>query len=252
MLDLGRVVYLDAQKTASTFLVDFLAIHSELDVVSFQKHAAITDEQLRREGVSLLISIRRPGPYYLSLFKYGLDGRGQIFNQFRKAGQLDLYQPNEHCFRRFVDAVNEGQTFGLQTRRLLQIMSLDSPSLLPGGTRDGSSFRVEDFIRTEELTWDLARRRAEWAGFARLANLVENEPMLNRYEVTSRAHSALGLEEPKWKHGVNRNRSMASFEVDSLYLVSLDSPTGPLGKLEEPIFNIYQLMSDLFGGRGGS
>ena len=250
MLDLGRIVYLDAQKTASTFLSDFLAIHSGLDVVYFQKHAPITEQQLQRDPVSFLISVRRPGPYYLSLFNYGLDGRGEIFQKFSRSGQLDLYQPKESSFRRFMDAINDGHVYGLQTRRLLRIMNLDSPTFLPGETNQASDFRLEDFIRTEELTWDLARRRCEWAGFARLAKLVENRPRLIWSEATSRMQSALGFAQPRWKHGVNRNRSNGAFETSRFFMDSLDSPDGPLGELEEPIFNIYQRMTCQVRSRG--
>jgi hypothetical protein len=252
VLDLDRLVYLDAQKTGSTFLSDFLAVHSGLKVRSFAKHSPITEEQFGRNEVSFLISIRRPGPYYISLFRYGLDGHGEIFHKMKRSGRLDLYQPNEACFKKFLEAVNDGQNYGLQTRRLLNIMNLNSPTLFPAANEDNSRYRIEDFIRIEELKLDLLRREAEWAEFGRLAKLVENRLALTGLEYASKIKFGLTRRSPEWRNRIRRNRSKTKLSVSQDFLDSLDSISGPLGTIERPIFELYQQMALRFGGRGGS
>jgi hypothetical protein len=243
VLDLGRVVYLDAQKTGSTFLSDFLSTHSGLEVISFGKHAPITEQQTQRETVSLLISIRRPGPYYLSLFRYGLDGKGEIFNRVKNAGRISLYQPKVDCFEAFLGFLNDGESNGLQTRRLLRIMNLKSPTSLPSADSQESKFRLEDFVRLEELKLDLNRREPEWAEFGRLSKLVVNQPKLLALTAASRFQTGPAITSPRLKFRINRNRSKASFTLSRQYLDKLDSPEGPIGELERPIFELYDQMA---------
>jgi Sulfotransferase family len=139
MDDFGDVVYLDVQKTGSTFVSDFLERFLRSSRVNFEKHRPI--RRLSRPEVFLFTSVRDPLRQYLSLYQYGCQGRGAIRQRFRKHDLNGFYRgPRasfENWLRFLLDPENAvllnpryGRVFpalyGLQTFRFL-MLSFENP-----------------------------------------------------------------------------------------------------------------------------
>ena len=97
MHDFGRIVYMDMQKTGSTFVSEFLRFSCKLPERNFQKHAPIGDDY--RPDAWYFITVRHPMTLYSSLYRYGLDRKGGIFKRLQAANLLSVYA----SFERFVD-----------------------------------------------------------------------------------------------------------------------------------------------------
>ena len=93
MHDFGKIVYLDFQKTGSSFVSQFLraaCIHPERRL---QKHAWIEDDFSR--DASYFITVRHPLMLYSSLYRFGLDKRGGIHARIMKANRATVYSSFE-------------------------------------------------------------------------------------------------------------------------------------------------------------
>lgn len=103
MDDFGTLVYLDVQKTSSTFISQFLADTLSIKRLSFIKHGRIGNEY--SDTKSYFISVRDPFEQYLSLFKYGCDGKGGLFQTLKRGGREDLYRRNSTAFEHWLNFV---------------------------------------------------------------------------------------------------------------------------------------------------
>lgn len=93
MHDFGKIVYLDFQKTGSSFVSSFLraaCLHPE---TKLQKHVWIGDDY--RADAIYFTTVRSPVMLYSSLFRFGLDRRGGIFRSIKSAGHLSVYESFE-------------------------------------------------------------------------------------------------------------------------------------------------------------
>ena len=90
MHDFGKLIYLDLQKTGSTFVSRFLNETCNLPLVKEAKHARIR----RRRWLSAFyfITVRHPVSQYSSLFRYGLDGEGGLYERLANRGMGYLYK----------------------------------------------------------------------------------------------------------------------------------------------------------------
>ena len=85
MHDFGDIVYLDLQKTGSTFVSEFLRFACVCPERKFQKHGWITDDL--RSSATYFITVRHPHALYSALYRYGLDRKGAIYNRLHRAGR---------------------------------------------------------------------------------------------------------------------------------------------------------------------
>jgi hypothetical protein len=88
MIEFESFCFLQNHKTGCTLVETFLRTHCSEDIVRYEKHWA---PPARRPGKFHFVGIREPLDTYLSLFNYGLDGRGEIFSRLRAAGLGGLY-----------------------------------------------------------------------------------------------------------------------------------------------------------------
>jgi len=220
MLDLGRVVYVDAQKTGSTFLTEFLVRNSGLPVLFQRKHSPLTAEIWERPDVTVFMTIREPAAYYESLFRFGLDGSGSISAALRARGLAHVYEPDEEHFRAFIRAVNDGRRWGLMTRRLTTITSLERPGQLTRRVSTGGGVRRRrriHAVRMEHMAADLTNLAEQWEGFSRLGALI-----------------------PTADPSIDRNASSGrGFRLSDAARAELRSLDGPLGDLERPVLDLY-------------
>jgi len=104
MHDFGDIVYLDVQKTGSTFISAFLSEACKTPEQRCVKHGRIKDDY--RPEAFYFISTRHPIRQYKSLYRYGVDQKGQLFGALRDAGQQGFYERNDseglNAFIRYV------------------------------------------------------------------------------------------------------------------------------------------------------
>lgn len=87
MHDFGKLVYLDLQKTGSTFTSSFLDQCCILQQRKYQQHEIITDDY--NPDAFYFISIRHPIKLYSSLFRYGKEKGGGLFKRIEASGAVD-------------------------------------------------------------------------------------------------------------------------------------------------------------------
>jgi hypothetical protein len=109
MHDFGKIVYLEMQKSGSTFVNKFLKECCLLKGIKHQKHGAIRDDYDREKFY--FITIRHPYDLYSSLYRYGLDGRGGIYKQLEKLGKTACYK-SFNSFIEFVVDPKNARYFG--------------------------------------------------------------------------------------------------------------------------------------------
>jgi hypothetical protein len=97
MHDFSHLVYLDLHKTGSSFVSKFLQDCCLLNEVKFHKHAWIKDDY--EANKFYFITIRHPVSLYSSLYRFGLDGLGDVRNRFARSGKLAAYS----SFNSFVE-----------------------------------------------------------------------------------------------------------------------------------------------------
>lgn len=93
MHDFGKLVYLDVPKTGSTFISEFLNATCRLPLVKRLKHHGIGYDF--RPDSFYFISVRNPFHQYMSLYRYGLDGKGMVRRQLVKNGHAHLYRTDD-------------------------------------------------------------------------------------------------------------------------------------------------------------
>jgi len=104
MHDFGKIVYLDFQKTGSSFVSQFLraaCLHPERKL---QKHAWITHD-FRPETV-YFTTVRHPLMLYSSLYRFGLDQRGGVFKAIERARLTSVYDSFESFIEFLLDNRN--------------------------------------------------------------------------------------------------------------------------------------------------
>lgn len=124
MYDFERFVYLDVQKTGSTFVGNLLKTCSKRPMIYFSKHTPARDltvaasvnllkrRKLRRlwkragfyrQDAIYFNSIRHPFDLYASLYNYGCDGNGSVFGKLRQQGAESLYDGTPEGFLRWTE-----------------------------------------------------------------------------------------------------------------------------------------------------
>ena len=100
MHDFRRLVYLDLQKSGSTFVSRFLNETCRLQLVKEIKHGRIEEDY--DPNAFYFITIRHPIAQYSSLFRYGLDGRGALYYHLSQRGKAGLYRKDAASFNQWL------------------------------------------------------------------------------------------------------------------------------------------------------
>ena len=100
MHDFGKLVYLDLQKTGSTFVSRFLNATCNLRLVKESKHGRIRDRG--HPSIFYFITVRHPVSQYSSLFRYGLDGRGALYERLAHRGMGFLYRKDVESYNQWL------------------------------------------------------------------------------------------------------------------------------------------------------
>jgi len=100
MHDFGKLIYLDLQKTGSTFVSRFLNETCTLRLVKESKHGRVQTRPDR--SAFYFITIRHPVSQYSSLFRYGLDRRGALYKHLEQHGKAELYSDVPDSFNEWL------------------------------------------------------------------------------------------------------------------------------------------------------
>jgi hypothetical protein len=95
MIEFENLVYLDIQKTGSTYVVAFLRTFVASSEIRTIRHAPV---EKRTDGKLYVISCRDPLSQYRSLYGYGCKGKGILRNRLRAAGKSHLYDGSQAGF----------------------------------------------------------------------------------------------------------------------------------------------------------
>lgn len=101
MHDFGKLVYLDLQKSGSTFVSQFLNQTCSLPLVKEHKHERIDGWSYKRRAF-YFITVRHPISQYSSLYRYGLDRRGGLYERLETLGKADLYGNSATSFNQWL------------------------------------------------------------------------------------------------------------------------------------------------------
>lgn len=155
MREFESFVYLDPQKTASTFICKLLDKHCREPALRVRKHKGLEADCDRSKFH--FISVRDPLDSYLSLYFYGVQERGNTRAMLERSGMEDFYDGTARGFANWLTAVlrpanakplresysdtgNIAALVGFQSYRHLRLA-------LPGADDLLESCRTEDDIR---------------------------------------------------------------------------------------------------------
>lgn len=104
MHDFNRFVYLSLQKTGSTYISHFLRHSSKLKLVKKKRHMFLTDDY--DPSKFYFISIRDPLKIYSSLYRFGLQRKGGLYDNLFKAQLSHIYgKNNNEDFNQFLSFI---------------------------------------------------------------------------------------------------------------------------------------------------
>ena len=100
MHEFETFMYLDVQKTGSTFISNLLAEFSSEEVQKYRKHGRV---EVRYDPKKFyFITVRNPFDQYVSLYSHGCAGMGGLARRLRKRGRGDLYDSTWEGFRHWL------------------------------------------------------------------------------------------------------------------------------------------------------
>lgn len=129
MHDFGKLVYMDLHKTGSTYVSRFLNEACVLPMVREVKHGRVGRKDYD-PGAFYFISVRHPESIYRSLFRYGLDGRGGLFENLSAAGHAALYADSSEAYNRWASFLLNEANAGYLQEGYAQIAGLYDVGLL--------------------------------------------------------------------------------------------------------------------------
>jgi hypothetical protein len=160
MIEFDSLCYLQNQKTGCSMVEMFLRQRCSEGIVRYEKHMA---PKRRKPGKFYFISVREPLDTYLSLFNYGLDGKGELFARLVAAGFGGLYSNGIEGFGAWADFVLDpkhaslmhpkgypavSSQLGLVSFRYLRLAALHFEQHCCGLT---SHAAIVDFFRAQQL-----------------------------------------------------------------------------------------------------
>jgi len=167
MHDFGHFAYLDLHKTGSSYVSKFLRECCTCKETYFKKHDWVTNDF--HVNKFYFISIRNPLSMYSSLYRYGLDRKGDVFGRLKRSNNLKVYDSFEYFVTFLLDSENANilgygyrqnvaESMGFMSFRFLKL-SLQHPmqkitQILKKGEKLESleqQFITRLEIRTEEL-----------------------------------------------------------------------------------------------------
>jgi hypothetical protein len=203
MIEFDSLCYLQNQKTGCTFVETLLRKFCSEGIVRYEKHRAAP---ARKPGKYYFVSVREPLDAYLSLYNFGLDGKGELFERLSAAGHGHLYAAGIDGFGAWLefvlDAVNAplvypqrgvslARELGLMSFRFLRLATLGFEQAA-ASLQDKAAIRafaererlVDTVIRYESMVQELQELlkgplRHAFAGLPAALDWLEQSPRIN-------------------------------------------------------------------------
>jgi hypothetical protein len=203
MIEFDSLCYLQNQKTGCTFVETLLRKFCSEGIVRYEKHRAAP---ARKPGKYYFVSVREPLDAYLSLYNFGLDGKGELFQRLSAAGHGHLYAAGIDGFGAWLefvlDAVNAplvypqrgvslARELGLMSFRFLRLATLGFEQAA-ASLQDKAAIRafaererlVDTVIRYESMVQELQELlkgplRHAFAGLPAALDWLEQSPRIN-------------------------------------------------------------------------
>lgn len=115
MHEFETFVYLDTQKTGSSFISYILRRHSSEKELLHSKHAPVGERY--DPNKFYFISVRDPLDQYISLYSYGCQQGGNAFGRVQRSGNADLYDSTWQGFRKWLRFVLDPENTALLLKR---------------------------------------------------------------------------------------------------------------------------------------
>jgi Sulfotransferase family len=103
MHEFETFVFLDVQKTGSTFVSHLLTEFCTEEVMKYKKHKRVEERYDPKKFY--FITVRNPLDQYISLYSHGCAGMGGLSRRLRKRGHGDLYDSTWSGFRKWLKFV---------------------------------------------------------------------------------------------------------------------------------------------------
>lgn len=150
MLEFDTICFLQNQKTGCTYIETFLRKFCTEGIVRYEKHRA---PPVRKEGKFYFASVREPLDAYLSLYNYGLDGKGELLIKLIKQGRRDLYSRGIEGFEAWLDFVlgmeaGGSAAIGLMSYRFLRLAAFGFEK---NAATDWTLQQVDDYYQKNRL-----------------------------------------------------------------------------------------------------
>jgi hypothetical protein len=100
MHEFETFVYLDVQKTGSSFISHLLDNFCSEKQIRFRKHGR--GDRKYDPNKFYFISVRDPFDQYVSLYSHGCDGYGGVYQRLKTEGREDLYDSSWSGFKRWL------------------------------------------------------------------------------------------------------------------------------------------------------
>ena len=104
MHDFGKLVYLDLHRTGSTYTTRFLRHSLILEEKKFVKHDWVRGDF--NPHTFYFMTIRHPLAMYQSLYAYGSEGKGFIFQRLKQEQLQSVYKTFDHFVAFMLDENN--------------------------------------------------------------------------------------------------------------------------------------------------
>ena len=203
MIEFDSLCYLQNQKTGCTFVETLLRKFCSEGIVRYEKHRVAP---AHKPGKYYFVSVREPLDAYLSLYNFGLDGKGELFERLGAAGHGHLYAAGIDGFGAWLefvlDAVNAPLVYpqrgvslagelGLMSFRFLRLATLGFEQAA-ASLKDKAAIRafaerewlVDTVIRYESMVQELQELlkgplRHAFAGLPAALDWLEQSPRIN-------------------------------------------------------------------------
>ncbi len=182
MHEFESFVYLDVQKTGSSFICSFLKNFCSEKEIRVELHAGMRADCDKSK--LYFMSVRGPLDQYLSLYSFGCQGDGQLFQRLQTRGYGDFYDGTWHGFCHWLAFVLEPENAGMlgagyrtkhsdrtseligyQSYRVLSLAIPDANALLAGCQSKES---MRDVYKTHSLVGYTIKHKSLRANLAKL------------------------------------------------------------------------------------
>ena len=175
MIEFETLCYLQNQKTGCTFVETMLRNFCVEGIVRYEKHRPLPR---RKQAKFYFINVREPLDAYGSLFRFGLDKKGELYMRLKAAGHAALYAQGTQGFAAWLEFVLDAKhaalvfpgagpalsgALGLQSWRFLRLATLgleqaaatmDKPQAVRDYAREHMA--VDRVVRYESMKEDLS------------------------------------------------------------------------------------------------